>query len=114
MVLSLTLALQECFVRDVVQEFVMDTLPIKFPSDTERIWQDVAAAQSWTPEQRLLAVKELLEVVEAFESGRAALRHDPFQEQQEAEWQRCMSGFLRQQLDQQSRSRTLGHTPHGG
>lgn len=81
----------------------MNALPIKFPSDSERIWQDVAEARSWTPEQRLLAVKELLEVAEAFESGRAALRHDPFQERQEAEWQRCMSGFLRQQLGQQPR-----------
>lgn len=81
----------------------MNELPIKFPSDTDRIWQDVAETRSWTPEQRLLAVRKMLEVAGAFEAGRAALRHDPFQERQEAEWQRCMSGFLRQQLAQQSR-----------
>ena len=83
--------------------FPVDVLPIKFPSDTERIWQDVAAARDWTPEQRLLAVKELLELTEAFDAGRAALRHDPFQERQEAEWQRCMSDFFRKQLAQQPR-----------
>jgi hypothetical protein len=86
-----------------VRIFAVVALPIKFPSDTERIWQDVAEARHWTPEQRLLAVKELLEVVEAFDAGRAALRHDPFQERQEAEWQRCMSDFLRQQLAQEPR-----------
>ena len=80
----------------------MNSLPIRFPSDTERILEDVADARNWSAEQRLTALLGLLEFVEGFEAGREALRHDPYQERLEADWQRCMSDFIRQQLARQA------------
>ena len=80
----------------------MNALRIKFPSDTERILQDVADARDLTAEQRLTSLLGLLEFIDSFESGRQALRHDPFQDQLEADWQRRMHDFIRQQLGRQA------------
>lgn len=76
----------------------MNSIPLRFPSDTERIREDVAAVCDWSPERRLLALKQLLSAVTSFAATRETRQNDRLREADEEQWQRCMSDFIQRQL----------------
>ncbi len=76
----------------------MTVIPVRFPSDVERVRRDVAEVRDWTAEQRLNGVKAILRAVCATPGGRAALFRDPMNDPNELEWQRIMRDFIQRQL----------------
>ena len=80
----------------------MTVIPIKFPSDVERVRRDVAEVRDWTAEQRLQGVEAILHAICATAAGRAAMFRDPLNDPHELEWQRIMRDFIRRQLARQS------------
>jgi hypothetical protein len=69
----------------------LDLSPIRFPDQATRVYQRAEAYRRLTPDQRLLAILDVIE------SGVALLEHSPHKEAghlmrqaQEAEWRRAM------------------------
>ena len=80
----------------------MTVIPIKFPTDVERVRRDVDRVRDWTAEQRLMGVEAILDVICATPAGRAAMFRDPLNDPNELEWQRLMRDFIQRQLARQS------------
>ncbi len=54
----------------------MNPNPLQFPSDTEHIREDVAAVCEWSPERRLLTLKQLLLAVTSFAATHETRQND--------------------------------------
>lgn len=81
----------------------MIVIPIKFPSEVERLRQDVAETANWTTEQRLHGVLGLLHAISRFSPATNQQSGDRFHDHEKDEWQRCMRDFIQQQLQAPSR-----------
>ena len=81
----------------------MTVIPIKLPSEVERLRQDVAATVDWTSEQRLHGVLGLLDAISRFATATNQQSGDRFHDHEKDEWQRGMRDFIQQQLQAQSR-----------
>ncbi len=89
--------------RDVDFGAIMNLLPIRFPTETERIQSDVADARDWTVEQRLRALLGLVSAVGKLDPSGGGFSQDRLRIKDKDEWQRCMRDFIQQQLASRSR-----------
>ncbi len=75
-------------------------LPISFPSEVSRLRRQVEMERNWTATQRIAAVAQSLEVVQALAAagGRSAQQIE-YHERCEREWRQRMKEFMAKHAD---------------
>lgn len=84
-------------------------LPIKFPSERERLLRLIEAGRHRTMLERIQAVEALQATIRELRSGDQATNRDALRDMREAEARRCFRELIRRHVEQaDSRDATSG------